>query len=118
MTADLPLGRMKPGLFGLIPSAMYATLTPEPSKPSWAAVLAFGFCERTLRVCRASGSSLAVAGVVPQTAGSTAAGLDGSPGAAVASPVAAGPAAPPTVGRFTGDTGTGVSSTTDATAGS
>jgi hypothetical protein len=57
MIADFPLARRKAALSGLMPSAMYATLTPRPSIPSAAAVRARGLSDRTFMVCSASGSS-------------------------------------------------------------
>src|SRR6478736_6420463 len=74
MIDEVPFARRNPALFGLIPSAMYATFTPAPSMPSDAAVLALGSSERALMVCSASGSSWGFFLVPVHAAGSTVAG--------------------------------------------
>src|SRR3954447_17503712 len=142
MIADFPFGRRKAGLFGLMPSAMYATLTPRPSIPSAAAVRALLLLDRTFRVCRASGSSTGFFGFVEQAWGFTLAGAAGLAGpaaafgAAGADAVAFGvtvvrplgaalgaafavaePVAPAAEGAWGGATETEVSGTTVATAG-
>src|SRR4051794_41768098 len=93
MIADFPFGRRKAGLFGLMPSAMYATLTPRPSIPSAAAVRALLLLDRTFRVCRASGSSTGFFGFVEQAWGFTLAGAAGvgGPAAALGAPGAGAP---------------------------
>src|SRR3954467_5163075 len=97
---------MKPAFFGLMPSAIYATLTPAPSMPSAAAVLAAGSDERAFIVCSASGSRTGFFGSLEQAPGLTGAG-------SVAAVLAAGTGA---LGG--GDTGTLRFGTTLATAGS
>src|SRR3954453_13722806 len=139
MIADFPFGRRKAALFGLMPSAMYATLTPRPSIPSAAAVRALLLLDRTFRVCRASGSSTGFFGFVEQAWGFPLAGAAGiagpaaAVGAAGADAVAFGvtvvrplgaafavaePVAPAPEGAWGGATETEVSGTTLATAGS
>src|ERR1700709_2407634 len=58
---------MKSGLFGLIASAMKATLVPLPVVSCWA-VLAFGSSEAVLVSCSASGSRSGLLGSVGQIA--------------------------------------------------
>src|SRR3954465_7764459 len=66
--------RRNPALSGLMPSAMYATVTPEPSMPRAAAVLAVGSSERALIDCSASGSSWGLLGAVEHAVAGTCAG--------------------------------------------
>src|SRR5271155_2997801 len=56
MNADVLLGRMKLMLLGSTPSAIQATLTPAPVKPSERAVRADGSVKSVLVTCSASGS--------------------------------------------------------------
>src|SRR5947209_11680557 len=63
----LPSARIKSGLSGLMPSAMYATFTPVPSTSCWA-VFAFGSSEAVFVSAKASGSRSGLAGSVGQTA--------------------------------------------------
>ncbi len=57
MNTDLPSVRTRFGLFGSIPSAMYATRTPAPVMPSERAVFCAGLDEAVWVVSNASGLS-------------------------------------------------------------
>src|SRR5271155_4367708 len=69
MNADVLLGRMKLMLLGSTPSAIQATLTPAPVKPSARAVKADGSVESVLVTCSASGSK-STAPLAPHAPGS------------------------------------------------
>src|SRR5271154_6215380 len=65
MNADVLLERMKLTLLGSTPSAIHATLTPAPVKPSERAVMADGSVESVFVTCSASGSSSTAAPHAP-----------------------------------------------------